>query len=288
LPRLHVRARRGRLQARTRRATLDGIYLDSDTNYKSSNSPLLDSYRRAAGIIFQSKFSQKVVTKNFGAPAQPHVVIPNGTEIDDKTDSQEYLRVNYPQFREAFEKHPKRIVCAAEWRQSKRLGSIIVGSEVYLRNNPDACLFVLGDLDKAYAAKIKGRTPSIYFVGKVNNQDVRHFYRVSGVCVNLCIMDACPNSVIEAMAHGTPCLVTKHQGVVELMKPESGVVLDVDPWDYGPISFTTACAKIKPEIVADGIDRCMKLGRTAYRYDLSVTEMGKRYFEFLQSVARKQ
>jgi glycosyltransferase involved in cell wall biosynthesis len=265
---------------------LDGIYLDNDIQWKESNAPLIRTYRKTNGIIFQSEFSRKVIFKNFGIPHAPYVVIPNGAKIVDGENSEQILRDRLPELGKIFDTYPNRLVAAAQWRPSKRLGSVISGAEHYFKQNSQACLFILGDVESKIQSKVKDRCNRIFFLGRVEHDLVSHFYKCASACINLSIMDACPNSVIEAMAHGTPVVVTKHQGVVELMNETSGYVINDSDWDYGPLSFTKDVVKVDPILVAAGISHCIKIGRSSFRYDLDVAVMGKKYHDFLLSVKK--
>ena len=60
---------------------LDGIYFNTDQDYNSQNAPILNTYKNAYGVIFQSNFSKKLVTSFFGEHSNS-VVIHNGADLD--------------------------------------------------------------------------------------------------------------------------------------------------------------------------------------------------------------
>ena len=89
---------------------LDGIYFNTDFDYDSQNTPILNTYKNAYGAIYQSNFNKRLVTSFFGKHSHS-VVIHNGADLDTISNVQ-----------------PAEIscegdvwCCCSSWRPHKRL-----------------------------------------------------------------------------------------------------------------------------------------------------------------------
>lgn len=262
---------------------LDGIYFNTDdleTDLKNKN--IIKTYKKATGVVFQSNLAKEIITKNFGKPPKKNTVIHNGTIIE-RDLTKESFSEEFPKIANKIFNFNKRIISTAKWRQIKRPESVVEGSIEYIKNNRDTCLVLVGDCDNNYYInKYREFSDNILFLGKVENRLVRYLQVFSDVCLNLSFTDSQPSNSIESLAHGTPVVTTKYQGTVDIMKENSGVILDVDNWNYGKISYDKDIKKINPVIVAEAIDKCMKIGKGPFRDDLSIDYVGKKYMEFLR------
>ena len=262
---------------------LDGIYFnsdDSETDIKNKN--IIKTYGKSKGVVFQSNLAKEIITKNFGKPPKKNTVIHNGTIIE-RDLTKEGFSEEFPKIANRLFSFNKRIISTAKWRQIKRPESVVEGSIEYIRNNKDTCLLLIGECDSNYYLdKYPEFSNNLIFTGKIENKLVRYLQVFSDVCLNLSFTDSQPNNSIESLAHGTPVVTTKFQGTVDIMKDNSGVILDVDKWDLGRISYNNDIKKIDPVIVAEAIDKCIKIGKGSFREDLSIDYVAKKYMEFLR------
>ena len=60
---------------------LDGIYFNSDFDYKSQNKNILNTYKRADGVIFQSFFNKELTERYFGTHKNS-IVVHNGADME--------------------------------------------------------------------------------------------------------------------------------------------------------------------------------------------------------------
>ncbi len=249
---------------------LDGIYLDLDSDYRRKNRQILDTFRRAAGVVYQSHFARRVAETNFGRPDCPTTVIHNGAETAAPAP--------WP-----VQSDGPRLIAVASWRAVKRLGSVVAGAREYARTHPDTSLLIVGDVPPAERAAEEWS--GVTWLGSVPHQRIAGLQAAADVCLNLSFMDACPNAVIEATAAGTPCVVTSHQGAQEV-SGWRGVTLDLDPWDYWPICYGRDVLPLDPSAVAEGIRICVGMGRGVARPDLGLDVMASKYVGFLRRVCR--
>ena len=71
---------------------------------------------------------------------------------------------------------------------------------------------------------------NVIFKGRLSNQQVLHYYQSHSVdvFVNLSESEGVPVSIMEAMAHGIPCVATDVGGTAEIVNDENGAVVAVD------------------------------------------------------------
>jgi glycosyltransferase involved in cell wall biosynthesis len=267
---------------------LDGIYFNTDDKSMQSNAGIQRTYQRSTGVIFQSSLAKNIVSTNFGSPKGNSRVIVNGTFIDDKIDAAERVKKVAPKIYSNISRFEKRLICVGKWRQIKRLSSVVYGSLDYIKEHPETGLFIVGPMSDEEQLKYRKLSKNIICLGHVPNDTVRHLQMLSHCCLNLSFTDSCPSAVIEALANGTPCVVTKHQGVTDVMKAnEDGIIIDYDKWDYRPVSYNGKVVQIPPAIVASAIDKCIRIGRRPFRYDLEMSQTAKKYVEFLQECSNQ-
>ena len=60
---------------------LDGIYFNTRQNFERQNYNIRRTYEMADGVIFQSRFNEKLISKYFG-PHKSHQVIHNGADLE--------------------------------------------------------------------------------------------------------------------------------------------------------------------------------------------------------------
>ena len=60
---------------------LDGIYFNKEQDFLSYNENIKRTYDNASGVIFQSEFNKKLITRYFGDPKK-YTVVHNGADID--------------------------------------------------------------------------------------------------------------------------------------------------------------------------------------------------------------
>jgi UDP-glucose:(heptosyl)LPS alpha-1,3-glucosyltransferase len=88
--------------------------------------------------------------------------------------------------------------------------------------------YVKGDISQA------GLEEYILFKGLVNN--VAEYYQAADLMILLTLYDQFSNACLEALACGCPVITTRNNGVVEVMKPCSGLVIK-NPSENNAISL---------------------------------------------------
>lgn len=197
---------------------LDGIWFNSIQDWKNMNKPIVDTYGRSDGVIFQSEFNKKLTFEYFGVKNNC-CVINNGDVFD--VVGEKNIRSS-----------GKTFCCCSDWRPHKRLGDII---EFYIKAS-DGCskLIVIGDVSNCGfdINQYSGRD-DIVMCGKQNKDFITNVYRGSDFMVHLAWLDHCPNVVVEAIANCCPVICTNSGGTKELVN-DFGVVYNDFVWDFKP------------------------------------------------------
>ena len=97
---------------------LDGIWFNSEQNYKEQNRIIEFSYKNADAVIFQSDFNKKLTESWFGKHKNSHVV-------HNAADFKQINRANPNFWNNTFGKETEVWSCASSWRPHKRLNEKI-------------------------------------------------------------------------------------------------------------------------------------------------------------------
>ena len=97
---------------------LDGIWFNSEQNYKEQNRLIEFSYRNADAVIFQSNFNKKLTESWFGTHKNSYV-------IHNAADLKQIERANAAFWNNTFGKDTEVWSCASSWRPHKRLNENI-------------------------------------------------------------------------------------------------------------------------------------------------------------------
>ena len=172
---------------------LDGIYFNSEQDYKNQNAPIKASYENADAVIFQSNFNKALTEHWFGVHPNSHVI--HNAYLDEKIKDQTFKR----------QVGDKEIwSCASSWRPHKRLLDNI---RYYIEKSPENSVFVVAgsgyssedvdkikEITKKYQHKMESR--SIAMVGNLDYNTLRQLYDASSTFVHLAYLDHCPNVVM--------------------------------------------------------------------------------------------
>lgn len=207
---------------------LDGIYFNSDQDFKTQNAPIKYSYEKSSHVVFQSNFNKKLTEKWFGKKESSSVILnaPDNSIIES---------VSTNLWSEHFEEKKEIWSCASSWRPHKRLEENL---RYFLEKSPkDAVMIVAGsnadiDIIDKYSQKSGGR---VFYVGNLSYLDLISLYKRSNFFLHLAYLDHCPNVVVDAQASGCKVVCSSSGGTSELLT--DGVVILENEWDFSPIKL---------------------------------------------------
>ena len=195
---------------------LDGIYFNSSMDYNQLNFNIRHTYDRSQGIIFQSEFNKKLITKYFGQHDNT-VVIHNGADVETISKTPAY---NHD--------YNNLWLCASQWRPHKRLHENI---RYFLDHKEDGDhLIVAGNTSTQI------EDPRITYVGQLNQKQLYSLYKSAKYFLHLAWLDHCPNVVVDARACGCHIICTDAGGTVEIAGLNSTIIQE-DEWDFEPVAL---------------------------------------------------
>ena len=235
---------------------LDGIYFNTDQDWKNQNRAIKASYDLADSIIVQSKFNKKLVTRFFGN--HPRVeIIHNGTDTALVNDIKPLI---YDDNKE------KRWLTASTWRPHKRLADNIRYFQEFAC--VDSALYVAGSGD--LSAVTECNDPRVKYVGDLNWQQLIALMKSCGNFLHLAFLDHCPNVVIDARASGCHIVCASSGGTMEIAGEKSTIIEDLN-WDFEPLEL------YKPPV----LDFSKKFELTSFS-DISIENVADNYIKILK------
>tara|TARA_B100000700_G_scaffold66069_1_gene72905 strand:- start:13011 stop:13919 length:909 start_codon:yes stop_codon:yes gene_type:complete len=239
---------------------LDGIYFNTDQDFKSLNKPILETYENCEAVVFQTDFNKRLSEHYFGNHWNSHV-IRNGTDIDLITD----IKPNQNDLLNSFE---GVWCCASSWRPHKRLSENI---RYFLETAPDThCLVVLGS-NPDFTIK----HPRVLYGGQLAWKDLISIYKRSEYFIHLAWLDHCPNVVVDARAAGCKIICSSSGGTKEIAGPEATLVIE-DDWDFSPVKLYSP-----PRMDFS------KTSINTYNENISITRAADEYLDAFSSVLSK-
>jgi len=197
---------------------LGPCHFNTRENWKALNKRKADSLKMADGVIYQSEWSKKVCHKYLGKSSR-EVVIFNGCDVVNGAREPN----QYKYF----------VAMARKWLPQKRLRTIIKAYK--LANIKKSRLYIFGDVDKQIDGDING--PVVICDGMVDHHRLWEILVRGPVVVHPVYLDACPNSVVEALCYGCRVICTDQGGTREIVGA-NGTILKDKPWDFKPIDLS--------------------------------------------------
>ena len=237
---------------------LDGIYFNSQQNYNQQNKLILETYKKASGVVFQSQFNKDLTTRYFGEH-ENFEIIHNGSDLEliDKIPKVEA---------EVFSKYDKVWCCASSWRPHKRLKDNI---EYFLQHaGSNDVLLVAGEVkDKPL------EDPKVKYLGNMDYLPLLRIYKSSDYFIHLAWLDHCPNVVVDARSAGCQIICSSTGGTKEIAGKNATVILE-DEWDFLPTELYNP-----PAINFN------KRQKNTYDTDCNMKNVADKYLDFMKRVS---
>jgi glycosyltransferase involved in cell wall biosynthesis len=197
---------------------LDGIYYNTRFNYNQQNANIKRTYDESNGVIYQSEYGKKLITKFFGEHPKS-AVIHNGANM-------EAIQAAIPMKNDVEGRNIWS--CAASWRPHKRLGENI---RYFLEHKGEKdILIVAGETPKIIDDK------SVYYMGNLTQNQLYSLYKGSTYFLHLGWLDCCPNVVVDARACGSKVICTTSGGSAEVAGPDA-IIIEEEDWDFTPLDL---------------------------------------------------
>ena len=197
---------------------LDGIYFNSEQDWKSLNEPIKKTYDISSGVIFQSNFNKQLSEKYFGEKTLS-TVINNGTDLS-------LIEKITPLSHPAIDGFENVWSCASSWRPHKRLKDNV---RYFLECSGEKDCLVIAGSNPDYEIQHE----RVFYVGNLEWEQLISLYKRSKYFIHLALMDHCPNVVVDARAAGCKIVCSSSGGTKEIAGINSVIVKDM-VWDFVP------------------------------------------------------
>jgi len=263
---LHIGRVRHKSKAKKNILRLGPAHISTHENYKKLNKEKAKSLKGIDGVVYQSRFSRKVCRKFIGKPKCPDAVIFNGAdpkEFDVEPAESEFKR-NF-------------LASTRKWLPQKRLKEI--EKAFMLANISDSCLFVCGDtMGHDSPTPFDGDTV-IRHLGIKDSHALARLYKLCDAMIHMVYIDACPNSVVEAMVAGCPVICGDQGGIMEFVWG-NGWIIPEKPYDFNPTNLLKP-PKIKVEHLADVMKPHYASSPVPH---LHIDNIAKQYIKFFEKI----
>jgi glycosyltransferase involved in cell wall biosynthesis len=229
---------------------LDGIYFNTRQNFERQNYNIRRTYEMADGVIFQSRFNEKLISKYFG-PHKSYQVIHNGADLEAIEKAPTFNLTKYENL----------WVSAASWRPHKRLGENV---RYFLEHSgAKDIMIVAGDVP------IKDRVvdDKVRYIGVLTQTQLYSLYKRCQTFVHLAWLDHCPNVVVDARAAGCRIVCSSAGGTKEIAGLDATIV-EEEEWDLSPVDL------YDPPVIY--FDRKVK---NTFDCDYNIENVAKKYIQ---------
>tara|TARA_B100000686_G_C16790214_1_gene978144 strand:+ start:2587 stop:3504 length:918 start_codon:yes stop_codon:yes gene_type:complete len=236
---------------------LDGIYFNSDQDYMSMNTPILETYQQASAVICQSSFNKKLTKHWFGEHDNCHI-INNGTCFEKIASIPALDNKKINSFDNVWS-------CASSWRPHKRLSENV---RYFLEHsNKNDCLVIAGENPDHAVSH-----PRIFYANHLEWRDLISLFKKSKYFIHLSWLDHCPNVVIDARAAGCEIICSSSGGTKEIAG-KNATIIEEDEWDFSPIKLYSP-----PNMDFS------RSAKNTYSSDISIQSVSKKYESVLSEV----
>jgi len=189
-------------------------------DYKKLNARKIKALHKADGVIYQSRYSQKLCQAFLGVPKCPTTIIYNGADPEGfhVEPMKSIYKYNF-------------LASARKWDNNKRLSTI--KRAFWKAEIKDSCLWICGDTGQKNGAEVDTVLKrEMKFLGLVDEHTLASLYKLCDTLIDITYLSACPNSVVEASVAGCPVIHTDQGGIREFAE---GYLIRDKKYDFKPM-----------------------------------------------------
>lgn len=266
--------------------------------FKRINKVILDNYRLADKVIYQSEFSKFAIEKllferfKLDIPPKESTIVYNGVDLEHFKPMKECReKKNFP-----------NILISHRLIPFKRAHQAPLIIEELIKKYPDLKVHIVGEgVKNPYhfgknskdairkEIKLRGLERHFEFYGHVDPDHLPKVYNKCDFMLNLSYADPCPNVVVEAMACGLPVIAPNHGGIPELVG-DAQLLIDeqINMRSFQPRFIYRELPLINPNPYVEKIDNLLAhlpyysekmRARALEKFDIS--EVSDAYIEFV-------
>jgi glycosyltransferase involved in cell wall biosynthesis len=207
--------------------------IESDRAGGSGGNPLVreiegTAFALADRVIAVSNFTKQAIIREYGIPAEKIEVIHNSIETGDVPVEND----NAYNYLEALKAQGYRVVCnVGRLTVQKGLPNFLRAAQKVVEKAPRTMFLIVGSgeqyLELVEQAAELGIGKNVIFTGFQRGKNWRDSFRIADLFVMPSVSEPFGLTPLEAIAYGTPSLVSKQSGVSEVLYN----CLKVDFWD---------------------------------------------------------
>lgn len=191
--------------------------------WEETNKPMRDVLHAADFVFYQSRFCKLSADRFLGERSGPWAILPNAVDTGFFTPAPRdpdpkhliVLLGGLQYLYYSFELALKAFALAAQKRRGMRL--VITGRLKWLADEAEA-----HQMARKLIAEL-GVADRVELSGPYVQQNAPEVFRQAHLLLHPRVNDACPSTVIEAMACGLPVVYSQSGGVPELVGPDAGI-----------------------------------------------------------------
>jgi glycosyltransferase involved in cell wall biosynthesis len=201
------------------------------SGWELPNQKQRETYTQADFIVYQSEFCQRCAEIFLGKTAAPSVILYNPVDT-----------LHYQPAREKTPHAAPVLLLGGNQYEQYRFENAAQTLKSVLQRLPGATLLVTGQLwgdDQSLAMEAAqnhlrklGIAAQVRFTGSYSQEAAPGIFQSADILIHTKYNDPSPNLISEALACGLPVVYSASGGVPELVGPEAGIGLPVEPsWE---------------------------------------------------------
>jgi glycosyltransferase len=196
-----------------------------------------EMYLNSDHIVSVTRYMKDFLVDEYGIHADKISVIPNGLDMYNHDAISEEERNELKQ-KLGFGKNEQIILFSGRIDPCKGVIYLMEAFEEACKNNSDLRLVLLGQgFTQDCQKRIQSFFGKVTYTGFLPKETVSSFYKIADIGIAPSIYDHCPYTVLEMMANRVPLIVSRINGLDELLTDEECQFIDPVIGAEGDISF---------------------------------------------------
>ena len=197
---------------------VDGVGYDtsrSNEHLTGVNDLIVDGINESIGIVYQTHHSKKMVDSFLDIKPNKSTIIINGTNLEKFCPNGDDFRVALN-----ISENALVFISSAKWRPQKRLEDIVEVFKIFKKTHIGETHLIIIGVEKEI-----DYSNNIIYLPIVENEDMPKYLRSADIYLFFSWLDACPNSVLEAIACNIPVICTNQGGTKEILNATNGGII---------------------------------------------------------------
>ncbi len=253
-----------------------GLNLDKPAdNIEFTLSREREMYRQSDHIVSVTRYMKDFLVNEYGISPEKITVIKNGLnqKNNDQVSKEEKAGIKR---RYGFGEHEIILIFSGRIDTCKGINYLMEAFEQACRKNNSLRLVMLGQGSIQDCQKrIQSCFGKVTYTGFLPGETVTEFYKIADIGISPSVYDHCPYSVLEMMANRIPLIMTRINGLDELLSDEECIFINPVISSEGDITFSIEEMTESILSLAADKERRTRLAAKSYRsYEIRFTAAG--------------